>query len=147
MNGSDDLVAVVRDLSHSYGSVAALDGVSIDIPASRLVGLIGPDGVGKSTLLAILAGARQIQEGKVLVLGADFSNAAARTSICPRIAYMPQGLGKNLYPDLSVKENIEFFSRLFGQSREERQWRIKELLEGTGLAALPDGAAKKLSRA
>ena len=114
MNGSDDLVAVVRDLSHSYGSVAALDGVSIDIPANRLVGLIGPDGVGKSSLLAILAGARQIQQGGVLVLDTEISNAAARASVCPRIAYMPQGLGKNLYPDLSVRENIEFFGRLFG---------------------------------
>jgi ribosome-dependent ATPase len=96
VNGSDDWVAVVRDLSHSYGSVAALDGVSTDIPAGRLVGLIGPDGMGKSSLLAILAGARQIQQGGVLVLDTEISNAAARASICPRIAYMPQGLGKNL---------------------------------------------------
>jgi ribosome-dependent ATPase len=145
MNGSDDRVAVVRDLSHSYGSVAALDGVSTDIPASRLVGLIGPDGVGKSSLLAILAGARQIQKGGVLVLDTEISKAAARASICPRIAYMPQGLGKNLYPDLSVKENVEFFARLFGQAREEREWRIKELLDGTGLAPFADRPAKKLS--
>ena len=145
MNGSDDWVAVVRDLSHSYGSVAALDGVSTDIPASRLVGLIGPDGVGKSSLLAILAGARRIQQGGVLVLDTEISNAAARASICPRIAYMPQGLGKNLYPDLSVRENVEFFARLFGQAREEREWRIKELLDGTGLAPFANRPAKKLS--
>ena len=58
---------------------------------------------------------------------------------------MPQGLGKNLYPDLSVRENIEFFSRLFGQSREERKWRIAELLDSTGLAPFKDRPAKKLS--
>src|SRR5262249_27172913 len=145
MNGSGDPVAVVKDLSHRYGSVIALDCVSTELPAGQLVGLIGPDGVGKSSLLAILAGAREIKEGAVLVLGADISSAAARTLICPRIAYMPQGLGKNLYPDLSVRENIEFFARLFGQAREEREWRIKELLESTGLAPFADRPAKKLS--
>ncbi len=145
MNGSDGAVAVVTDLSHAYGSVTAFDRVSTILPARKLVGLIGPDGVGKSSLLAILAGARQIQEGEVVVLGVDISNASARTSICPRIAYMPQGLGKNLYPDLSVKENIEFFSRLFGQAREEREWRIRELLDSTGLAPFADRPAKKLS--
>ena len=145
MTGSDDAVAVVTDLSHLYGSVAALDQVSMSLPAGRLIGLIGPDGVGKSSLLAILAGARQIQRGEVRVLGVDIAGAAARAAICPRIAYMPQGLGKNLYSDLSVKENIEFFSRLFAQSREERAWRIQELLESTGLAPFADRPAKKLS--
>jgi ribosome-dependent ATPase len=145
MTGSGDVVAVVTDLSHVYGSVTALDRVSVALPAKQLVGLIGPDGVGKSSLLAILAGARQIQHGELVVLGADIADAATRASVCPRIAYMPQGLGKNLYPDLSAKENIEFFSRLFGQSREEREWRIRELLESTGLAAFADRPAKKLS--
>ncbi|MGY3603624.1 MULTISPECIES: ribosome-associated ATPase/putative transporter RbbA [unclassified Bradyrhizobium] len=145
MNGSDDPVAVVRALSHRYGSVTALDCISADIPAGRLVGLIGPDGVGKSSLLAILAGARKIQEGAVAVLGTDISKAAERALICPRIAYMPQGLGKNLYPDLSVKENVEFFARLFEQSRKEREWRINELLESTGLAPFADRPASKLS--
>ncbi|MGY3534465.1 ribosome-associated ATPase/putative transporter RbbA [Bradyrhizobium sp. USDA 4452] len=145
MTSSSDAIAVVTDLSHAYGPVTALDCVSTTLPAGQLVGLIGPDGVGKSTLLAILSGARQIQDGEVIVLGADISGAAARASICPRIAYMPQGLGRNLYPDLSVRENIEFFARLFGQSREERDWRIKELLHSTGLAPFADRPAKKLS--
>ncbi|MCA6107753.1 ribosome-associated ATPase/putative transporter RbbA [Bradyrhizobium cenepequi] len=145
MNGSDEPVAIVRAFSHRYRSVTALDCISADIPAGRLVGLIGPDGVGKSSLLAILAGARKIQEGAVAVLGTDISKAAERALICPRIAYMPQGLGKNLYPDLSVRENVEFFGRLFEQSRREREWRIKELLESTGLAPFADRPASKLS--
>ena len=110
-----------------------------------MVGLIGPDGVGKSSLLAIIAGARQIQSGKVDVLGGDIADPAHRAAVCPRIAYMPQGLGKNLYPDLSVRENIEFFGRLFGQSASEREWRIAELLDSTGLAPFADRPAKKLS--
>ena len=99
-----------------------------------MVGLIGPDGVGKSSLLALVAGARQIQKGQVEVLGGDMANAGFRRVVCPRIAYMPQGLGKNLYPTLSVFENTDFFGQLFGQCRDERECRIAGLLEGIGLA-------------
>ncbi len=138
-------VAVVEALTQRYGNVIALDGVTISIPAGCMVGLIGPDGVGKSTLLGIIAGARRIQSGSAFVLGGDIADSTHRSSVCPRIAYMPQGLGKNLYPDLSVRENIEFFGRLFGQSRAERQWRIAELLDSTGLKPFADRPAKKLS--
>jgi ribosome-dependent ATPase len=145
MNERGRPVAVLDNLTQEYGKVTALDGVTISIPADCMVGLIGPDGVGKSTLLGIIAGVRQNQSGSATVLGGDISNARHRASVCPRIAYMPQGLGKNLYPDLSVRENIEFFGRLFGQSRDERKWRIAELLESTGLAPFVDRPAKKLS--
>ncbi len=145
MNGSDHPVAIVSGLYQRYGAVTALDGVSIELPSGCLIGLIGPDGVGKSTLLAILAGARRIQQGQAIVFGQDISSAAARAAICPRIAYMPQGLGRNLYPDLSVRENIEFFARLFGQSRQERAWRIDELLKSTALEPFADRPANKLS--
>src|ERR1039458_3369537 len=138
-------VAVLDSLTQVYGKVTALDGVTISMPADCMVGLIGPDGVGKSTLLGIIAGARRNQSGIATVLGGDISDPRHRTSVCPRIAYMPQGLGKNLYPDLSVRENMEFFSRLFGQPRDERKWRIAELLDSTGLAPFEDRPAKKLS--
>ena len=145
MNERGRPVAVLDSLMQTYGKVTALDRVTITIPSDCMVGLIGPDGVGKSTLLGIIAGARQNQSGSVTVLGGDMSDARHRALVCPRIAYMPQGLGKNLYPDLSVRENIEFFGRLFGQSRDERQWRIAELLDSTGLAPFDDRPAKKLS--
>ena len=101
--------------------------------------------MGKSTLLSLIAGSRRMQSGTVLVLGGDMGSAAHRAAVCPRIAYMPQGLGKNLYADLSVRENIEFFGRLFGQSRSERDEKISELLDSTGLAPFSDRPAKKLS--
>jgi ribosome-dependent ATPase len=142
--GNSDIVRI-DGLIQRYGRTIAIDGVSLTIPSGRLVGLIGPDGVGKSSLLAIIAGARQIQAGKAYVLDGDMADAAHRAAICPRIAYMPQGLGKNLYPDLSIRENIEFFGRLFGQSMAERQRRIAELLAGTGLAPFAARPAKKLS--
>jgi ribosome-dependent ATPase len=145
MNGRVAPVARLENLVQRYGAVCALDGITLDVPGGRMVGLIGPDGVGKSTLLGVVAGARRVQQGRALVLGGDMAGAGHRGAVCPRIAYMPQGLGKNLYPDLSVRENIEFFGRLFGQSRRERAWRIAELLDATGLAPFPDRAAKNLS--
>ena len=92
-------------------------------------------------MLALVAGARQIQKGQVKVLGGDMANAGFRRVACPRIAYMPQGLGKNLYPTLSVFENTDFFGQLFGQGRVERERRIAGLLEGIGLVRFPDRPA------
>lgn len=138
-------IAVLRDLSHRYGSVCALDRVTLDIPAGCMAGLIGPDGVGKSTLLTIVAGVRRLQHGRVDVLGGDVRDAAHAHALRARIAYMPQGLGRNLYPSLSVVENLDFFARLHGQGRDERRARIDALLQATGLAPFPDRPAGQLS--
>ena len=128
-----------------YGQVEALAGISQEIPAGCMVGLIGPDGVGKSSLLALIAGARQIQEGTVEVLGGDMAQRPHRASACPRIAYMPQGLGRNLYPTLSVEENLQFFARLFGHDAAERRRRIDDLTRATGLYPFLTRPAGKLS--
>lgn len=138
-------VASVRQVRLRYGDVIALDGIDLDIPAGRMVGLIGPDGVGKSSLLSLLAGVRIIQEGTVEVLGGDMASKAHRNKVCPRIAYMPQGLGKNLYPTLSVEENLQFFARLFGHGAAERRQRIDELTQATGLFKFLERPAGKLS--
>ena len=133
------------DVHHRYGDTRAADALTLDLPAGRMVGFIGPDGVGKSTWLGLVAGARTIQRGTVEVLGGDMADARHRARVCPRIAYMPQGLGKNLYPTLSVFENIDFFGRLFGQSAAERRRRIAALLAATGMAAFAERPANKLS--
>jgi len=138
-------IARLTSVSHRYGSVIALDDVSIDVPAGCMVGLIGPDGVGKSTLLGLIAGVRKLQTGHVLVFGGDMGGRGHRNEVCTRIAYMPQGLGRNLYPTLSVRENVDFFGRLFGQSASERTWRIDDLLHSTGLHPFADRPAGKLS--
>ena len=145
MSGAIKPAAYLENVTQRYGRVVALDDVTAVLPAGTMVGLIGADGVGKSTLLSIIAGARQVQSGAVSVLDGDITTAAHRAAICSRIAYMPQGLGKNLYPDLSIRENVEFFGRVFGQSRSERDWRIAELLDSTGLAPFADRPTKKLS--
>jgi ribosome-dependent ATPase len=139
------LVARLTDISLQYGKTHALDAVSLDLPAGRMMGLIGPDGVGKSSLLSLVAGARRVQKGRIEVLGGNMTDAGHRQVVCPRIAYMPQGLGRNLYATLSVFENVDFFGRLFGHGRAERERRIAELLESTGLAPFADRPAGKLS--
>ncbi|WP_216654673.1 ribosome-associated ATPase/putative transporter RbbA [Pseudogemmobacter hezensis] len=142
---SDAAVAHIREVGLTYGRVKALDSVALDIPAGRMVGLIGPDGVGKSSLLALISGARALQTGALEVLGGDMSQPAHRKAVCPRIAYMPQGLGRNLYHTLSVFENVDFFGRLFGQDKAEREARITDLLTATGLSSFRNRPAGKLS--
>lgn len=138
---------VVRldDVRLRYGEVDALDGIDLQIPAGCMVGLIGPDGVGKSSLLALISGARKIQQGQIEVLGGDMRERKHRNLVCPRIAYMPQGLGRNLYPTLSVEENLQFFARLFGHGAAERRRRIDELTRATGLYPFLSRPAGKLS--
>ena len=135
----------ISHLTHRYGKTLALDDLSLTLPRGLTVGLIGPDGVGKSTLLALIAGVRRIQSGELHVLGGDMRKPADRQALSHRIAYMPQGLGRNLYPTLSVYENIDFHARLFGLPARERRARIARLLEATGLAPFPDRATGKLS--
>src|SRR5215468_6502883 len=138
-------VASIRDVTHHYGKVVALDRISLEIPSGLMVGVIGPDGVGKSTLLALIAGSKKLQEGQVTVLGGDMRDVRHRRAVCPRIAYMPQGLGKNLYLELSVRDNVDFMAQLFGLSLAERRVRVKELLDATGLGPFADRPAGKLS--
>lgn len=138
-------VAKLSSVTHRYGDVHAIEDLTLEIPSGCMVGLIGPDGVGKSTVLALLSGVRKLQSGSIEVLDVDIDDANNRNTVCPRIAYMPQGLGKNLYMSLSVYENIEFFARLFEQEKQERESRIAMLLESTGLLTFKDRPAGKLS--
>ena len=135
----------IQNLSHRYGKTLALDDVSLDIPKGATVGLIGPDGVGKSTLLSLMAGVKVIQDGRVEVLGGDMADKDVRRDLSHRIAFMPQGLGRNLYPTLSVYENIDFHARLFGLDGQERTRQIARLMEATRLAPFAGRAAGKLS--
>ena len=135
----------IQNLSHRYGKTLALDDVSLDIPKGATVGLIGPDGVGKSTLLSLMAGVKVIQDGRVEVLGGDMADKDVRRDLSHRIAFMPQGLGRNLYPTLSVYENIDFHARLFGLDGQERTRQIARLMEATRLAPFADREAGKLS--
>ena len=142
---TSDAIARVKNVSHRYGATVALADVSIDIPSRIMVGVIGPDGVGKSTLLGLIAGVKTIQSGEIVVFDKSIADKTTLREIRGRIAYMPQGLGRNLYPTLSVFENIDFFGRLFGQGPEERRERITDLLTATGMEKFEARPAGKLS--
>lgn len=139
------MVADIQQVSLKYGKTQALKEISLSLPAGCMMGLIGPDGVGKSSLLALLAGAKVIQQGRLMVLGGDIADAKHRRKVCPHIAYMPQGLGKNLSKTLSVEENLQFVARLFGHNAAESRKRIDALTKSTGLYEFLDRPAGKLS--
>jgi len=144
MNGHDS-IAHIEGVKHRYGKKIALDSIDLHIPAGCQVGLIGPDGVGKSTLLGLIAGQKKIQTGDIHVLGGSMRSGIHRHNVCSEIAYIPQGLGQNLYATLSVYENVDFFGRLFGFSRAERKERIERLLKATNLAPFAHRPAGQLS--
>ena len=141
----DEPAIRLRGVGHRFGAVRALDRIDLTVRGGAVAGFIGPDGVGKSTLLSLIAGARRIEDGEVTVLGGDMRRPAHRRRICPRIAYNPQGLGRNLYPTLSVRENLDYFGRLFGHGASERAARIDALLGGTGLLPFAERPVGKLS--
>ena len=134
-----------NSLTVRYKSTTAIHNIALSIPAGLTVGIIGPDGVGKSTLLSLIAGERVMQKGQLQVLGGDIRDEKHRAAICSDIAYMPQGLGKNLYPTLSVEENLQFFAKLFGHNRAQRRIRIDNLTKRTGLYPFLSRPAGKLS--
>lgn len=138
-------IVLMDAVSHEYGNDCALNSVSLTIPSGCMAGFIGPDGVGKSTLLGLVAGARKLQSGRLTVLGGNMDDSRFRNSNSPRIAYMPQGLGGNLYLTLSVQENIELFASLFGLPPSGARQQSEALLSATGLLAFRDRPAGKLS--
>jgi len=138
-------VVELSGIRHAYRRTTALDDIDLCLPVGALTGLIGPDGVGKSTLLGLVAGVRRLQQGQVKVFGIDLGAARRHDAVMRRIAYMPQGLGRNLYATLSVQENLDFFGRLFGQDASTRRARIAELTAATGLGEFLDRPVMKLS--
>ncbi|MBX7059572.1 MAG: ABC transporter ATP-binding protein [Leptospirales bacterium] len=139
----------VQNAVRSFGAQRAVDGVSFTVAPGEIYGLIGPDGAGKTTMLRLLVGALEADQGDVRVGGEDLRRHADRARA--RIGYMPQAFG--LYGDLSVAENIRFLGQLQGIPRALREKRAAELLQFVRLeefsnrpaAALSGGMYKKLA--
>ncbi|MTJ00965.1 ribosome-associated ATPase/putative transporter RbbA [Idiomarina piscisalsi] len=145
MTQENDVVVSLNELNYHYSKQPALRSVSLAVPRGKLCGVIGPDGVGKSTLLSLISGARALQSGQLFVLGEDLSKSRQRKRLYRRVAYMPQGLGKNLYPTLSVEENLSFFAQLFGLKGQQREQHVFRLLKATRLWEFKDRPSAKLS--
>jgi len=135
----------IRGLSKSYGGQQAVRGVDMEVHAGEIYGLIGPDGAGKSSLMKAVAGVTTFDAGTIEVFGIRVDSERAAEQIKDRIGFMPQGLGLNLYPELSVEENIDFFARSRLVPQEAVAERKRRLLEMTRLAAFRDRSMKNLS--
>lgn len=139
------LAVQATGIAHRYGKQQALSDIVFSLPAGTRCGLIGPDGAGKSSLLGLIAGVKTLQQGQLEVLGGAIEDRRHRDTLYARIAFMPQGLGGNLYPELSIRENIQFFSTLFGLSKAESEQRMHSLLLATDLLKFAERPAGKLS--
>lgn len=138
---SQDIAIEIRELTRRFGSITAVDRLSVAIPRGELFGLVGPDGGGKTTTLRMLAGILPPTEGDALVAGSSIRTAPE--VVKQRIAYMSQRFG--LYGDLTVLENLVFYADLFEVPRKERAARIKRLLGFSQLAPYRHRLADKLS--
>lgn len=143
MESTDAAHAIeARQLTRTFGGVAAVADLSFDVREGELFGLVGPDGAGKTTTLRILAGVLPPTTGDATVLGA--SVARDPEAMKSRIAYMPQRFG--LYADLTVRENLDFYGDLHGVRRgTEREARIERLYRFSALEPFAGRLAGKLS--
>jgi ABC-2 type transport system ATP-binding protein len=128
-----------------YKKHAAVQGVDLEIKRGEMYGLIGPDGAGKSSLMKAIAGVLSYEGGTVEVFGVTVDSERSAEHIKSKIGFLPQGLGLNLYPDLSVEENIDFFARLRLVPEKELAERKARLLAMTRLDRFRDRAMKNLS--
>jgi len=140
---TDDLQSAIlaEGLTKSFPGVRAVDGLSFDVHAGEIFGLVGPDGAGKTTTLRMLAGIMPMDAGKARVAGFDVTRDPEGAK--HGLSYMPQRFG--LYEDLTVDENIRFYADLFGVKRAERAERSTQLLQAAGMSEFRARLAGKLS--
>jgi len=131
----------LRDLGRRFGDTVAVDGLTFDVEAGGLFGIVGPDGAGKTTTLRMLAGVLPPSRGTAIVQGIDV--ARDPEGVKPHIAYMAQRFG--LYEDLTVAENLAFYADLYRVPRSERPARLERLYAFSGLGPFEDRLAGALS--
>jgi ABC-2 type transport system ATP-binding protein len=120
-----DASVIVDDVTKKFGDMTAVESVSLTVPTGTILGVIGPSGAGKTTVVRMLTGALEPSEGTVRVLGENPRRFHRRTR--ERIGYMPQLF--TLYPDLTARENADFVASLFGMLFFRRHRRVREVLE------------------
>ena len=134
-----------RGFTKRYRGSTAVQGLDLEVRRGEIFGLIGPDGAGKSSLMKAAAGVLSYEAGSLQVFGVELESERAAERIKGRIGLMPQGLGQNLYPELSVEENVDFFARLRLVPEDELAPRKAELLAATRLEAFRQRPMKQLS--
>ncbi|TXG86828.1 MAG: ABC transporter ATP-binding protein [Zoogloea sp.] len=135
----------VEGFTKRYGKRVAADGLSLTVQAGEIYGLVGADGAGKSSLMKAVAGVLAFDAGTVEVFGTRVDSERSAEQVKRRIGFLPQGLGLNLYPDLSIEENVDFFGRLRGVPAAELLERKRQLLEMTRLDSFRARPMRQLS--
>jgi len=130
-----------RGLGKRFGPRVAVRDFTLRVRRGEAFALVGPDGAGKTTVMRLLVGIMDPDAGEARVLGYDTVREAERLK--EHIGYMPQRFG--LYDDLTVRENLRFYSDLYGVPRAEREARLPGLLAFAGLAPFEDRLAGQLS--
>jgi ABC-2 type transport system ATP-binding protein len=130
-----------RGLRRSFGKIVAVDGVGFHIDPAETYGLLGPNGAGKTTTISMIAGLLERDAGEVVVAGEPMTTHSVRAKSA--LGYVPQDLA--IYPDLSGRENLMFFARLYGMSTAEARRRSDEVLALTGLADRAGDQTKQYS--
>jgi ABC-2 type transport system ATP-binding protein len=138
---ASDILLEAENLVKAFGSFHAVDGLNLQVGAGEMVGLVGPDGAGKTTTMRLLCGALTQTSGRIRVAGYDLPRHVEQAR--EHIGYLAQRF--SLYGDLSVAENLDFFGEVFGVSAVERKARSKELLAFAGLEKFADRRAIALS--
>jgi len=130
-----------RGLCRRFGEILAVDGVGFRVAAGETYGLLGPNGAGKTTTISMVCGLLEPDEGEVVLGGVRMTTGSVETK--GSIGYVPQDVA--VYPDLTGRENLRFFARLYGMPPAEARRRIDEVLETIGLADRADDRADEYS--
>ncbi|MGH7295862.1 MAG: ABC transporter ATP-binding protein, partial [Polyangiaceae bacterium] len=144
-SAAGDATVRVAGLSKRYGRRVAVRDVGFRLGRGEVFGLIGPDGAGKSSVMKAVAGVLSFDAGTVEVLGVRIDSERSAERVKARIGFMPQGLGLNLYPNLSVEENVDFFARMRDVTWADLAVRKRALLGMTRLDRFRDRPMKHLS--
>lgn len=138
---NEDSIIQTQGLTRDFDNTRAVDNLNLSIQTGELFGLVGPDGAGKTTILRLLAGLLDISEGSATIAGHDLERKPE--AIKPKIGYMAQQF--SLYAELSVVENLTFFSEIFDVDPKSRRERMEHLLSFAGLTEFKDRRAEHLS--
>ncbi len=143
--GETQNVVEVRGVNKNYKRTVALRDIELDVREGEVFGLIGPDGSGKSSLIRAIAGVQQYDAGVITILGNRIDSERSAERIKSRVGLMPQGLGNNLYPQLSIDENIDYFAGLRLVPKDTLRKRKEQLLAMTRLTEFRDRPMNQLS--
>ncbi len=128
-------------LRKAFGDLVAVDGIDFHIAEGETYGLLGPNGAGKTTTISMVTGLLEKDDGEVVVAGRSISTSSTEAKAA--IGYVPQDIA--IYPDLTARENLNFFGRLYGMSGKDRSARVGEVLEIIGLSDRADDRSDEYS--